>query len=125
MHDHPPDTRIALERAARDVLGRSYDRDHGPPPERFSAERALTITGVPGGYQHATHVVFAICGSPTRGLAMVQILCDPQWGKDLWTHRKLRIQDVDTLLRFLRFVAECSERHLPRHYSWSSHDHPA
>jgi len=125
---HPPvrprragDSLSPLERAVRDIVGRTYDRDHGDPPERFTAGRALTITAIPSAYEYAAHVVIAISGTPCRGSVMVSLTYQAK-GIDWHSQRRLKHEDVEVLRDFVAEVSGMAPDRIPCNFIWSNLD---
>lgn len=104
----------------RDLVGRSYDRDHGAHPERHQPDRTLTVTAIPGAYQYASHVVLAISGTPTRGLIIVALTHGRLGSRDLYTGRVLRQADHDAVMNFVADLARTLPHMVPVNFRWSS-----
>ena len=115
------DPAIATEiRKIRDITGRSYDREHGEPPERFQSHRCLTVTAIPGAYERASHVAIAIRGTPCRGLIIVDLEYENVPALDFWSRRHLSPRETQLLRNFARKVRTMVQGGSSNHWSWSS-----
>jgi hypothetical protein len=107
-------------RAIRDITGRSYDREHGEPPERFEPHRCLTVTAIPGAYERPSHVAISISGTPCRGLIIVDLEYENVPALDFWSRRQLSPRETQLLRHFARKVRAMVQGGSSNHWSWSS-----
>jgi len=105
------------ERDVLNIVGASYDRRMGGEPERFNPHRLLTLTAIPGAYEYASHVVFAIRGTPTRGLVVLPVDY-LNAAVDYYGCRDLGMRQTDVLRKFLRSV--CPTKRVPLGWRWVS-----
>lgn len=105
--------------AVRDIVGRSYDREHGRSDERFQPFRRLTVTALPGAYEAASHVAIAIGGTPCRGLVVIDLEYVNVPGRDCRTGKKLSAKDTRFLRAFAHKVRRLAEDKDTNHWRWT------
>jgi hypothetical protein len=109
-------TPIPTEREVRDIVGASYDRDIGGTHERFNPDRILTLTAISGAYECASHVAFAIRGTPSRGLVILAVEYENP-AVDCYSLRRLAMRQTLFLRAFLRAV--CPTARVPVGWAWA------
>ena len=109
-----------LEHHVRDLVGRFYDNRSGFS-ERFALNRELTVTAIAGRNGYAAGVVFALQGSPMRGMLVVYDLgYGNPGGTDILAGTPLEQSEIAPLLTFLAEISEAAHGRLPAGFSWSS-----
>ncbi len=110
----------AEQRIIRNIVGSSYDREHGDPPERFQMHRRLSVTAIPSAYEKPSHAVIAISGTPCRGLVVVDLVYSGVFATDYYSGRHLNAHQTEILRNFARKVAALASTPNANTWSWST-----